>query len=190
RTAALREDLDHAAGRLTPVQRGRGRTLDDLHALDVLRVQVAQAAHDLAAQADHVHVALIDADAVDVDERLVVLGEAGDPAEHQGAGGADRTARSHAHDARLTPLEQVLDAGDRRIAELRLDVDGGDPGPDRAAALHAGRRTGDDQLIERDRGERELEIDDDGLPIGDLDRLGNRPVTDPLGLDLIGPRRD
>src|SRR5690606_36888187 len=48
RGAALREDLDDAVRCLRPVQRGRGRTLDHLHPLDVVRDDVEQSGRGLA----------------------------------------------------------------------------------------------------------------------------------------------
>ncbi len=77
--AALGEDLDHAAGGLGAVQRGRGRSFYDLDPVDVGGIEVVERAGRVAgageAVADVRGVLGIplaaDPDAVDVDQRLV-----------------------------------------------------------------------------------------------------------------------
>src|SRR5207248_2909843 len=69
--AALRDDLDHAGRRLCAIQRRRRRALDHLDVVDVVGIEAVQASGLLCA-AD-VHEAIVDANAVDVDERLIAL---------------------------------------------------------------------------------------------------------------------
>src|SRR5690606_8103127 len=77
--AALREDLDHAGRRFRPVQGGRRGSLDDLDAVDVVRVDVVERAHRDERAAASGEIRSVDgreravhhAHAVDVDDRLV-----------------------------------------------------------------------------------------------------------------------
>ena len=79
RRALLRDDLDHAVGRFRSVDRRGGGTLDDLDALDVGRVDVVHPALDrVALRAETARDAgrsqvgrVVDANAVDVDQRIV-----------------------------------------------------------------------------------------------------------------------
>src|SRR5690606_39056764 len=72
--ATLRDDLDHAVRRLRAVQRRRGRTLDDLDALDVGRVDVVEPTHVGAAALGWPAPGIaVHADPIDVNDRLVPL---------------------------------------------------------------------------------------------------------------------
>src|SRR5690606_8742338 len=86
--ASLGDDLDDARRRLRSIERCRRRSLDDLDALDVVRVQVVQ--RRAAAPRPQLRTRprlVIDTDAVDVDQRLASHRDRGDPTDpHRGAG--------------------------------------------------------------------------------------------------------
>ena len=81
RAAALREDLHDTIGGFGTVQRRRGRTLDDLDALDVFRADVVQATGTGSASLPGTARGVsVHAHAVDVDERIVGERQAADAA--------------------------------------------------------------------------------------------------------------
>ena len=89
--ALLGDDLDHAVRRFGSVERRRGRTLHDLDALDVVGIEVVPARRRRGAEALVLHAGrlrVVDAYAVDVDERLIREREARDAANADRRAGA------------------------------------------------------------------------------------------------------
>src|SRR5690606_40351911 len=90
RRAPLGDDLDHAVRGFGPVEGSGGRSLDDLDALDILRVDVVQArggATRTSARDGAVH-----PDAIDVHDGIVRDTHAGDAADaDRGAAEPDLT---------------------------------------------------------------------------------------------------
>src|SRR5439155_5244572 len=94
RGALLRDDVDDAARRLRPVQSGRRRTLENLDALDLVRIEVVEAgdhARPERLDRDAARLLVVDAHAVHVEERLA--------GEREGADAADADARTAANHA-------------------------------------------------------------------------------------------
>src|SRR5690606_14686976 len=138
RLPALREDLDHAAGRLRAVQCRRGRTLHDLDPFDVFRRDVVQRQQALAGCAAGQALLAVDADAVHVNERRVALAHAAVPAQPDRAPGPGLPGiRQHGH-AGGPATDHVLCVADGREFDL-LPADPGETAAHLALAGLAGR---------------------------------------------------
>ncbi len=188
--AALREDLDHARRSLGAVQRRRGRALDDLDALDVVRVDVVERAHrDLSAPPLH-HAGGAHAregsvhhpHAVDVDDRLVRHRDAGVSAQADLASLAELAAAARHLDPGRRALEQVADqhgplrdVGDVELRDRVSDL----------ASPRGARRPGHDDLVEPERLRGQREVGNRGATGGDRHRLLLRLVADPLDAKLV-----
>ena len=152
RRPPLGEDLDDAVGRLRAVQRGRRRAFQDLDALDGGRVDVVEARGGAAAPADVTAeaAAVVDADAVDVDDGLVGLGEAARSTDTDAGALADEPAGGQAHHARLAP-EQGFRHGRDGSPLQGATIDGRD-GVAELPALGGHPGAGDHDLVEGDGG--------------------------------------
>src|SRR5690606_22246104 len=117
--------------------------LEDLDALDRVRVQVVQ-----ARGTGHRAARVVDAHAVDVDERLVGLREGGAPADADLPALARAAAAGEGGDARLAALQHLRDVLDRALLEVRR-VHRGDGVPE-GTPLGGGTGAGDDHLVQRD----------------------------------------
>ncbi len=187
--ALLRDDLDHARRRVGAVQRGRGRALDHLDRLDVVRVQVVQRVRALDRAVVHAVAAVRaggDAHAVHVEDRLVPRGQ------RAGAADADLRARArlararHQRHARRPRGQQLLHVRDRRL--LR-EVAGLEPrhrvaqcAPDRAA-----RGARHDDRVQVDRRLSQLEARHGRLAGRDRDLHVLTVVPQHLGTHRVRP---
>ena len=178
RDAPFREDLDHAARCLRPVQRrGRG-ALDHLDALDVLRRDVLDRRDRHARRAAQTDRQVVHAYAVDVDQRFRRLRRGRLPADADRAARARLPARlphGHARHAAAQDLFRVLDRdvldvarGHRihRVAHLAQ------------ASLHG--RSGHHDLLQRHGGLLQREIHRSRRARGHRHRPGFRAVPDEL----------
>ena len=121
--ALLRRDHDDAIRRLRAVERrGRG-PLDDVDALDLFGIDVVERRRGRSARADAAVARLrVDANAVDVHDRIVVERERRLPADSDARARANGAGADDL-DARRPPREQLAGRRDRRFGDLRRDVD-------------------------------------------------------------------
>ena len=188
------EDLDHAGGCFRAVQRCRGRPLDDLDPLDVLRIDaVERAGHIVVAPPrvpDRRHV-LGEARAanphpVDVDQGLVGLGhrDVAAKADHGSAPHAGRTLRNgHARHARLKQRIHIC----RRRHHVLLHVEQGDRVADFTPSRGPGR-SGHHDLVETQCLGRQREVLLESAS-RHRDLRVRRGVPDALGAQGIVTRR-
>jgi hypothetical protein len=124
RDSPLRGDEDDAVGRLDAVQSGRGGTLHDLDVLDIVRIEVVDAGCGLAADVVRVSIrSRVDADAIDVVERLVRQRDAVSTADsYLGARPRCPAALEHL-DARRSPGQQISELRDRGLFRNPRGID-------------------------------------------------------------------
>ena len=104
----LRDDLNHARGRIGAVQRGGSGALHDFHGLEVLRIELGEPARDLTADAKGVRRARRDLDAVHEDERLVAQRDRRRTANADMRVGARRAGSQRDRNTGNTRLEHLL----------------------------------------------------------------------------------
>ncbi len=160
--ALLRDDVDHAAGRFGAVQSGGGGALEDLDRFDLGGIEVVHAGNHAGSERLHRDAAarlVVDADAVDIDQRVAREREAGDAADADVGAGADHAAARRDDDARGATIDQPIDARDRGGGSYFVGLDLGDRVTDGTLGLSAGG-TGDDDLVELDGavGHRESNV--------------------------------
>ena len=122
--ALLRDDLNHAVRGFGSIDRRGGRTLDDLDALDVIRADVVQTSGDrraltakpAGAPAGPVLGRVVDADAIDVDERTVLETDAAPPADLNRRTRAETSTALEDRDAGRAALEKTRNIGRLRLA--------------------------------------------------------------------------
>ena len=129
--ALLGRDQHHAVGRVGAVEGRRGGPLQHVDGRDVVRRQAGQRADALTARAETSVLRVVDADAVDVDQRLAVSVEAA-AAAHVEADAAAHVAggRLDAHPGHL-PVEELVHVAVLLHVRERGGVDpaDGDLGP-------------------------------------------------------------
>ncbi len=188
RLALFRLDHDDAGRRLRAVERGCGGTLHHLDAGDVLRVDVIEA-RDRLAVAEVVGAGsrsglVAHADPVHVNERVVVLREAGGAADtdlRRAADGARRLRDIHARHLRVEKLGEVRRGG---LVGEGGRVDSFDIGA-QLDAPRVARGNGGNHLIEGDDPGGEHEVEGDlGVRL-DGDDLRDRCEADGSGLDAV-----
>ena len=182
--ATLREDLDHAAGSLRAVQRCRCRTLDDLDAIDFVRVEVGQAVftgtagegaagHAGAPQATAsgpLTTPAIHAHAVDVDDGALAEAEAVGTSDTEFTGGAHAAHSPDGPKARNAALHGLAEACDGLGLADSPNVQGCQGHAD-LAALHSAGGPGDHDLVEVNRGDLKTELGQRRPAAGDGDFL-------------------
>ena len=179
--AALRDDLDDAVGGLGAVQRCRRRALDDLHRLDVFRIEVveprrvASVADGRAAGGIVVH-----AHAVHVHDRLVGERQARRAANAHRAARADHAGRRQdEHTCTLLPEQLLHVYGGRRLCFLR-DVQLVHGVAD-GAHLRTTSGSRHDHRVERRHRGTEVEVDGRAFAVAQVHGLVTAPVADPSG---------
>ena len=175
--------LDHTVGRVGAVQHAGRRTAHDLHRLEILGVEVVQTGGHLAA---HPHRrrrgAVLDANPIDDQDRLVGECDAVRSADPDAGPAARRaTARQH-FDPRGPRVEQIGQRVGRGLLHQLRRVEFRDCIPLLAAALLAGGRY--DDLLERHRRGRELDLRRRRLSGAHRHGLGGGAVPDQAGADL------
>ncbi len=181
RRAVLRRDDDDAVRAARAVDRRRRRVLQDLDRLDVVRVERRHRIRrhrrrrvtTAVARALVVRIVL-DREAVDDVERLVVAGDRGAAAHANRQRAARRGRRLRHHHAGRRTLERLLERQHRRLLDVRRDR--GDGAGEIGSALRA--VADDDHLVERDRRGGHREVDRRGLAARERHELIGRRVAD------------
>ena len=177
--ALLRENLNHAGRCFRAVQCRGGWTLQDFEALDRFGIDVVQARRIAApARTDEIAeaAAAVHAYAVDVDDRLIRLRQAGGAADADACAFARQPARREDADAGLARREHLGHVGDRRGLKL-AGVDGRDRVAE-FATLCGDTGAGDNDGVQPDRHRRHREVGRDGRVGRDADGLVAAAVTD------------
>ena len=190
-TPLLGDDLDHAAGGFGPVERRRGRTLDDLEALDVLRVDGVQRArrlHRPVAGARDSGEGGLDADTVHVDHRVEPRVQRARPTDPDLRSGPGFAAVLHEGQPRRTGRQQLRHVVDGGHFRDLVRTDAGHRVPD-GPLLRPARRPRHHQLFQVDGLLAQGEVGYRHLPrrYRHVHRLV--PEADDLGLDRVGAYR-
>jgi hypothetical protein len=179
----LGEDLDDAIGRLRAVERGRGRSLEHLDALDGGGIDVVEARRAAAALVQATHAAaVVDADPIHVDDRLLALRQAGAAADAQLGSLTRDAAGGQRRDARLASLQRLGEVGDWRLRQL-LHVDARH-GVAELLDLRGLAGAGHHHGLERGRRGGQLEVQPRRVTGGDRQRARRAAVADPAHADL------
>src|SRR5690606_28488116 len=173
--AALGRHDDDAVGAARTVDRRGGRILEDVDGLDLVGREAAHGAQVLAAYADLGEVIAQHWHAVDDPERIVPGRERGGAAHADGDPVPRVAGVLRDLDARRTPLERRLDAGDGYVRDL-AGLDPGHRGGQLTALLRA--VADDDELLEGDRRGLERQGHHRRLAGLDGDGLLRRDVAD------------
>ncbi len=143
----LRDDLYDAAGCFGAIERRRGRTLDDLDALDGRGVDVVEPGNECAGAGAY---GVVDAETVDVEKRFAGERETSRSAYPDARTGANDSRDVLELHARCARVEQLAEGAHRRFAHHRFGVDVLDHVAD-GALLDTGGRARHDGRIELER---------------------------------------
>src|SRR5690606_21128642 len=187
RATTLRRDLNDTVRRCSTVQCCRGRALQNLDALDLLRADVVQPRDALATEAEGERLwIVVYLDAVNDQQRLVGERDAGLPANTYTRSRARGTGALHHGHACGATLQQLRHRRDRSQVDV-LDCDRCHGAADLAATLLTGR--GNDQPLERHGTRAELEIRRRSSACRNRDGSAGAAVADQLCLDTLLTRR-
>ena len=193
RLPVLRRDDDDAVGAARAVDRRRRRVLQDLDRLDVVRIERGERVRRNGRRVVSAAVArvlsvrvVLDREAVDDVERLVVAGHRRAAANADRERRAGRRRRLRHHHAGRGALQRLLERQDRRLFDVRCHR------RHRAGEIRPPLRAvaDDDHLVEGDRRRRERDVDRRGLPRADRHLLVGRRVADPRDVDAVRARWD
>src|SRR5690606_10633967 len=146
------------------IERRRGRSLDDLDVLDLVRIDVVETPHHIAARSAVRIAGGSDADralhthTVDVHNGVGGERDAAAPPDLDTGTGTRRAGTGVDHDPRGPGVEELRDIGDDTGFHHLGGIDGSDRVPDRASLLPTSRAR-DDDLIEVERYRHEPDRD-------------------------------